>query len=278
MRMRTLSFLLSSIYALVAVTLLPIQQPGVAQAHEIWFYCPQKDIKVGDTVRVEYGIGETLFLAPDPNWLAWLSEELPVIKVFAVDPEGKRSEIALKKENAVLAGSFPATKPGTYVVNYVRENDYLTQTTKGWKRQRPEGLDGVVKSVHANFYQKVLINVEKSSPNYEKELGGFMEIIPLDDPAKAKVGEEIRFRVSYKGNNAPADVVVWGSYPGYSSRSHNWCYFGIPDENGVVYFKPLHSGPWQVGAEKYLDEEMFKERERTRTKPSFAAAVTFWVP
>lgn len=45
----------------------------VAQAHEIYFHCPQKVVKVGDTVRVEYGIGEMLFADPDPNWVDWLN-------------------------------------------------------------------------------------------------------------------------------------------------------------------------------------------------------------
>ena len=246
-----------------------------ADAHEIWFYCPQNDIHIGDAVRVEYGVGETLFTTPDPNWIEWLSGELEVIKVYLIDPDGIKSEMTLKRDGNVLAGTFTAQKKGTYLVYYMRENDYLTQTTKGWKRQKPEGLEGVIKSVNANFYQKIIINVEESSDNYSRQLDGLMEIVPVDDPAKMKPGDEIRFKVIYKGKNAPMDVVVWGSYPGYSKHSHNWCYFGIPDKDGLVYFKPLHNGPWQIGAEKYPDDELLIEKQKTGIKHSYDAAVTF---
>jgi uncharacterized GH25 family protein len=265
--------------ACILVCLLPGSfQKHAAEAHEIWFSCPQQNIKVGDTVRVEYGIGEVLFATPDEEWAGWMEQEIGVTSVYVVDPDGRKTPLEFKREKAVLAGSFQAEKKGTYLVIYVRENDFLTQTTRGWKRQKPEGLEGVIKSVTLNFYQKIIIDVEESSANYSREVGGLMEIVPIDDPSKAKVGDEIRFKVTYKGSNAPADVVVWGSYSEYSKRSHNWCYFGIPDQDGIVYFKPIHSGHWQLGAEKYLDEELLKAKQDTGIKPSYDAAVTFWVP
>ncbi|RZB33104.1 MAG: hypothetical protein SRB2_04169 [Desulfobacteraceae bacterium Eth-SRB2] len=263
---------------MLAISLLCIGLFAIAEAHEIWFYCPQNDVKVGDNVSVEYAIGETLFVNPDPDWLDWIAKESSATKVYVVGPDGKKSEIKLGREEKVFAGTFRAEKKGTYIVNYVLENDFRTKTTNGWKRQSPEGLKNVIRSVNANLYQKVIVNVEGSSNNYSRKLGGLMEIIPVDDPSKAKVGDEIRFRVTYKGKNAPMDVVVWGSYPGYSNRSHNWCYFGIPDKDGLIYFRPLRNGPWQIGAEKYLDEEMLKEKQKTGIKPSFAAIVTFWIP
>ena len=265
--------------AIIAVCMLPfLLRQHQAEAHEIWFYCPQQDVKVGDMVRVEYGIGEILFTTPGEEWVDWIEKELGVTNVSVIGPDGQKIPLELKREKAVLAGSFRAEKKGTYLISYVRENDFLTQTTRGWKRQKPEGLEGVIKSVNLNFYQKIIINVEESSSNYSREVGGLMEIVPIDDPSKAKAGDEIRFKVIYKGSSAPADVVVWGSYPGYSKHSHNWCYFGIPDKDGIVYFKPIHSGSWQLGAEKYLDEEMLKARQDTGIKPSYDAAITFWVP
>ncbi|HAY21766.1 MAG TPA: hypothetical protein DCY27_06290 [Desulfobacterales bacterium] len=277
--MKSVSSIVKSICALTVLTLLGVAGLwAIAEAHEIWFYCPQKVIKAGETVRVEYGVGETLFEAPDSNWIDWLIQELPVVKVFVIDPEGEKITLQLKKDQNILAGSFVAKKKGSYLVYYVRENDYLTQTTSGWKRQKPEGLEDIIKAVKSNFYQKIIVNVEKSSKNYSRELGGLLEITPVDDPSKAKVGDEIRFKVTYKGKNAPMDVVVWGSFPGYSNRSHNWCYFGIPDKDGLVYFKPLHNGPWQVGAEKYPDDELLQEKQKTGIKTSFDTAVTFWIP
>ena len=276
--MKKVHIMAKGLMFLATMTLWVLVFTGSATGHEIWFYCPQKDVRIGDTVRLEYGVGETLFETPDPNWVDWLSKEIPAVKVWVIDPDGKKSEIKLKVEENVLSGAFVAQKKGSYIAYYVRENDYLTKTVNGWKRQKPDGVKNVIKAINSNFYQKVIINVEQSSDNLFQEFGDSIEIVPVDDPSRAKPGDEIRFKVTYKGKSAPMDVFVWGSYPGYSKHSHNWCYFGIPDKDGLIYFKPLRNGPWQVGAEKNLDEAILLEKQKTGIKGSYSTAVTFWIP
>lgn len=104
------------------------------------------------------------------------------------------------------------------------------------------------KILYTNKYEKfvkVLLNPSVDDNSFSKPTGQVLEIVPLDNPAGIKVGDEIKVRVLYNGQ--PVAVPVYASYMGFSNQQNTYAYYAEP-EKGDPMVKITAKGMWLIRA------------------------------
>jgi len=205
-----------------------------SRAHEFIIKPASLHVKAGD--KVPFSILSThVFMS---------SEELLSAKtVKASLLEGNKSiELSLVENNnsQTLDGiATPSTKGTAIIAGHLLEPIETVTSQETGKQQK------------AKFekFSKALIVVENADKNYEKVLGHRLEIVPTTNPAAARIGEELSFRILFDGK--PLQAYVYATYDGFS-RYYNTYSYATESREGIAQIKITHPGPWMVRVEKRL--------------------------
>ena len=71
-----------------------------------------------------------------------------------------------------------------------------------------------------------------------------------DNAARAKVGDELTFRVLFEGKPLTANVLA--TYAGFS-RHHNTYAYATMSRDGIAHIRITHSGEWMVQVERRME-------------------------
>ncbi len=94
-------------------------------------------------------------------------------------------------------------------------------------------------------FAKVILPVDGNTSGFDKVLGQKLEIVPLDNPLTAKVGDEIRVRVLLDGKPAKFEAIQ-ATYAGFSDLPGAWAYAAEPTNHGEAKVQITHSGFWSI--------------------------------
>jgi uncharacterized GH25 family protein len=171
-------------------------------------------------------------------------EPVQTVQVWLVEGDNKTS-ISLK-ENQILQtldGVASLKKKGTALLVGHLQEPIETVTADGLnKTQR----------VKREKFCKTLITVTKDDDNYKKILGQKLEIVPVSNVLKARVGEELAFRILFDGK--PLKSQVYATYDGFSRRYNTYTYATETLDDGLAYVKVTSPGTWMVRVEKRIEE------------------------
>ncbi|WP_419779248.1 DUF4198 domain-containing protein [Maridesulfovibrio sp.] len=178
-----------------------------------------------------------------------ISEEMEPIdqvetKLF-LDGKTTQLNLAENKMLMTLDGQIKPEAEGTAIIAGHRKGMIWTQTTKGWKQQSKKGLKGVIRSGKYEKFCKTLVNVGRADGSYNKVLGQRLEIIPMSDPTKAEVGQEIEFQTLLDGKPVSVESMA-ATYDGFSQTPNTFAYFTEPYGNGITKLKITAPGTWMV--------------------------------
>lgn len=160
---------------------------------------------------------------------------------------GKTTSLELVKNEMLMTldGQIKPEAEGTAIISGHRKGMIWTQTTKGWKQQSKKGLKGVIRSGKYEKFCKTLVNIGKADGSYNKVIGQRLEIIPMSDPTKAVVGDEIEFQTLLDGKPVSVESMV-ATYDGFSMNPNTFAYFTEPYGNGLTKLKITAPGTWMV--------------------------------
>jgi len=209
----------------------------------------------------------------------------PVADFLSADKLSEFNLITPKGENKPLQpgpGGFLATElrlpeKGTYIIAAALKPGFYTMYVgKGQIHHRSvpkTGLSGVILSLHFEQYAKVVINVAGSDSSFRKPIGHTLEIIPVVNPAKMKVGDYLLVRVLFK--NKPARFcAVYGTYAGFSTGD-DFAFATTTDAKGIAKIRILHHGPWLIKSKLKLPApDKLKDK---CNELSYTATLTFEV-
>lgn len=185
-----------------------------------------------------------------------VSEEMePAEQVdISLNKNGKTTPLSFVKNPTLMTldGSMVLEDQGTYVLCGHRKGVIWTNTTEGWKQASKKGLNNVVSSGKYEKFCKTLVTIGTPDDGYKKIVGHDLEIVPVDNPATLRAGDEGRFQVLYKG--APLSSAVYGTYDGFSSQPNTWAYLGETDGKGLAHVKLHHEGCWMVRVENKINK------------------------
>lgn len=179
------------------------------------------------------------------------SEELeaaPDVKAFVFEG-GKLAEVVLKANEKGLTydGEAVFAKPGTGIVYVHRLPQIWSLTPEGMKKGTKKELPGATKSNRYEKFAKGLVAVGGQTAGFDALVGARLELVPMADPAKAKVGEDLPVKVLLDGQPMPATVLA--TYDGFTKNPNTYAYYTETDDNGVAKVRLTHAGLWMVRTE-----------------------------
>jgi len=185
-----------------------------------------------------------------------ISEEMEPPEQVEVSLMGDAGQepVSLKPNDVLLTldGAVDLKDEGTRVLAGHRKGMIWTHTTQGWKQASKKGLEGVLSSGMYEKFCKTLVTVGQPDDGYGKVAGHALEIVPLDDPAKAAVGRDLKFQVLFNGKPLPAEV--YATYDGFTDAPNTYAYFTETDAEGRARVRITRPGTWMVRVQHTLDE------------------------
>ena len=167
--------------------------------------------------------------------------------------DGKLIESELKGNDPKFWIDFSVTPKdlsGSFIVTAIKDGESWCVTNEGGKSGSRKDLEAQgLKVLSANKYDKyakAIFNTSTEDKNFAQVLGQPLEIIPVTNPADAKVGEY--FDVKILLNGQPYTGPVWASYDGFVTEYENTYAYYTEAENGEAHVKITAPGWWGIRA------------------------------
>ena len=179
------------------------------------------------------------------------SEELETpadVKAFVL-ADGKPVEVKLAPDQKTFVFDGVATfaKPGAGMILVHRLPQVWSLTPEGMKKGTKKDLPGATKSNLYEKFAKAIVPVGGSDTGFDAVVGQKLELVPLTDPTKVKVGQDMDVKVLYDGQPTPA--VVLATYDGFTKNPNTYAYYTETGDNGVAKVRITHPGLWMVRTE-----------------------------
>ncbi len=235
------SFLRAAILCLAAMCLanaLP------AQAHELWVVAQQPE---GDVFKADIGYGHSF-----PKLEPIAADRIHIFDPLVLaTPDGK---VTLDQvgENYAYQKKIDLKK-GSYLVLGYYKPTFWSNGPEGWAQsdriQRPDAAY----VEEAIMLGKTIANVKGATDDdfISKPVGQQLEIVPLVNPAKVKVGDKMPLLVLLDGKPVKA-AAVNATFGGFSDKGCQ-AFAGKTDGQGRIDFIPLKEGYWVVRVSNKAD-------------------------
>jgi len=77
---------------------------------------------------------------------------------------------------------------------------------------------------------------------YAKVFGHALEIVPMQDPAGLKRGDELTVKVLAQGQ--PVRATIYGTFDGFSPEANTFAYTTSTNKEGIAKLRMIGSGVW----------------------------------
>lgn len=221
----------------------------VASAHEYWFepetFFPAPNQKT--VVHLYVGDG----LVKDREERAFQLEKTEMFQVFSV---GNALNLkTLLTDNALPIYNFSAEKSGNYLLAMERNWSYIKLDAQKFEDYlREDGMEYISAerakrgetakegSERYSRFIKTLLQVgDKRDETYKKVLGLKLEVTPLENPYAKRVGDKLKFQVTFDGKPLANRTVFADNRASETQRM-------TTDKNGQITIKIEKSGLWLV--------------------------------
>jgi uncharacterized GH25 family protein len=181
-------------------------------------------------------------------------EDISKIKAGIADG-GKLIESPLSPNDPELRIDFSVKvrDSGSSLIFAEKEGEIWSVTNEGSKPGPRKALEDqgfkVTRSTLNDKYAKAFVNISEDDGNFDTVLGQDLEIVPVTNPAAAKVGEYFKVKILHKGQ--PVPTPVWATYDGFCAEFQNtYAYYTEADSEGVANIKITAPGLWIIRTSK----------------------------
>ena len=210
--------------------------------------------------KMEAPAGETLPIELQSTHKFIVPEEVEDISYITagIVRDGKlmTSEVTGNEPELRIDFSVKVEDEGASIIVANKVGSIWSATNEGGKsgsrkKLEDEGLK-VLTSTRIDKYAKAVVNAVAGDTGYGALAGQDLEIVPLDNPAEARVGEYFRVRILHLGQ--PAAVPVWATYDGFCTEYEStYAYYTESEADGTAYIKIVSPGLWIVRTSKERD-------------------------
>jgi uncharacterized GH25 family protein len=265
--MRGLTKIFVTTFLIVSFTLL-------AQAHEFWLQTMKYRYKVGETMVVDFVVGENFI---GEFW------DLNRHKVEKLEMHAGATVKNLLKDVKITAGknlSYKFDKEGTHVLALESDAAYLEMEAEKFnaylkedgleyildERTVSKELDKPSRELYKRFAKLLVQSGTRADEMHKKRMGFRHEIVPLSNPYALKSGDYMECRVLWEGKPSPHSLVKVWSHIG----NRNFLQNIYTENDGTIKFPISSTGPWMISAVK-----MIKSVKPGTDYESFWASLTF---
>ncbi len=225
-----------------------------SNAHDFWLEAHPFYTEPGDTVDLSVHVGNHFVGDSLPNIAGWYSD-------FSLYQVNGKSDIQ-GEMGRDPAGYFTAQQQGTYNIGYQSLFQFTEIDPDTFNKYlHAEGLDNALKYRQQQQQQnepgkeryirhaKALIQSGSKFTHDSSmlELGYELELVPLQNPYRKSINDELEVRLLYQGQ-AAADIQVVA----FSKQQPEQVQIRRSDDNGMVRFKLDQAGPWLIKAVKIV--------------------------
>ena len=179
-------------------------------------------------------------------------EVLSRVKAGIIE-DGKLVEAKLTANEPELCIDFtvtPKDTSGAVILAAIKDGETWCLTNEGGKTGARRDLEAqglkVIRATKNDKYVKAIYNTSHEDTKFSQIVGHPLEIIPVTNPADAKVGGY--FHVKILLNGQPYTGPVWATYDGFVTEYENTYAYYTEAENGEAHIKITAPGWWGIRA------------------------------
>jgi uncharacterized GH25 family protein len=168
---------------------------------------------------------------------------------------GKLEEAELKENEPELRIDYSVKieDEGAVLVLANKSGEIWSTTSEGGIAGSRRELEAknlkVLRAAKTDKFAKAIVNASRGDTKFLTVTGQELEVIPVTNPADAKVGEYFQVKIIYKGQ--PASIPVWATWDGFAPELQNtYAYYTESDAEGIARIKITTPGFWIVRAAK----------------------------
>lgn len=218
---------------------------SASYAHELTIKAKSESLIAGEPFEVTVQSAHK-FIVPEEV------EILSRVKAGIIE-DGKLIESELKADEENLCINFTVTPKDlsqSVILAAIKDGESWCVTNEGGKTGSRKELEAQgLKVLSANKYDKyakAILNTSHEDKNYALVLGHPLEIIPMTNPADAKVGEYFHVKILLNGQNYNGPV--WATYDGFVKEYESTYAYYTEAENGEAHIKITAPGYWGIRA------------------------------
>ena len=228
---------------IAAILVLSLAVPALS--HELTIKANSSIMKAGEPFPATVQSAHK-FIVPEEV------EVLSRVKAGIIE-DGKLVESELTGNDRELCIDFTVTPKdlsGSVMLVAVKDGETWSITNEGGKTGSRKELEAqglkVIRATKNDKYAKALFNTSHDDTKFSQVLGHPLEIIPITNPADAKLGEYFHVRILLNGQ--PYTGPVWATYDGFVSEYENTYAYYTEAENGEAHVKITAPGLWGIRA------------------------------
>jgi len=228
----------------------------VLQAHEFWLQPAKFILKPGETLVVNFKVGEN-FLGEGWDLKRHRIEKLEIHQKNTIKD---LKEVVTEGEKDNL--KIPLTSEGTYLVLMQSNNAFSDLEAEKFnaylkedelddayaQREKTNTLNKNGTELYAR-YAKLLVQAGTKTDNtFRKEIGWPVEIIPEQNPYALKMGDPVQFKILYNGKPLfGAKIRVWNHYNNRTTVQNIYS-----QQDGMISTHISNPGAWMVSFVKMV--------------------------
>ena len=220
---------------------------GSSAAHELIVKPSKMTAAKGDTLPIELQSTHRFIVKEEV-------ENISVIKA-GVFQNGTLKEAGLRPNEPELRIDFDVKieDDGAVLVVAAKDGECYSVTNEGSMQGTRRELEAknlkVIRTSKNDKFAKAIVNASKDDQKFAAVVGQELEVVPVTNPANAKVGEYFEVKVLFKGQAAA--LPVWATYDGFALDLDNtYAYYTESNSEGIAKVKITAPGFWIVRATK----------------------------
>ena len=173
------------------------------------------------------------------------SEELEAAESVAASYSGSDVKLFPNKPYLTWDGSVTLKPNRAAIITAHRKAEVWSKTTTGWKKGDKSTLQGVLLTKKFEKFAKSILPVSGKTAHFDDTAGHLLEIIPVDNPLTAQVGNDIRVKFLFDGKPFAPDNVS-ATYKGFTDTENTYAYTTEPYGDGIAKIHISNSGLWMI--------------------------------
>lgn len=182
------------------------------------------------------------------------SEELEDAASVTANYKGKPLELQANRAYLQYDGKVRLQPGGASIITGHRKGELWSNTPKGWLKGGKDTNKDALTSRKFEKFSKLLLAVDGKTEGFDAVSGDMLEIIPLDNPLTARVGDDIRVKVMLKGTAFTPEKIT-ATYDGFSDADNAWAFLGEPDDKGNLRVRISAPGLWMIRTDHTIAEK-----------------------
>lgn len=235
---------------ILTMTALAVGIATTATAHEVWI--ESDHAHDGEILTANLGYGDF----PEIKPIA--SDRTHIFKkpLQLVTAKGIEDLVPVKGGKNVEFQTKKGVKDGSYLLLAEYSPTFWSENKDGWKQVDMKAMPDAKYCEQTQMYGKNVVNVghhANSKDIVTKPVGQGLEIVPLDNPANARVGEPFAMKVLFNGEPLANETVV-ATFESFVKKDPNdkvhklepQAFSDTTRTDGTVKLYPLRQGFWKV--------------------------------